>query len=167
LKKSNAYLKDLFHESINCFTPPQNLISEKGYEALASSEMNVCAYLPSVKQYGIYNKYFSFFEYVKIFKHKLVHRNTRRPYPKAVRFGDKKFIEHVSLQPNSSIEEIKDAIDFVANENGDFVLSTHTYAFSQKMSCGDKTMKEVLLDLVRYAKEKYNVRFVDLDEILR
>ena len=164
---SNKYLNGVFDYDVIFFTPPQNLLSEKGLDALLSNDMSVCGCLPSAKNYRLLSKYFSTVNFLRIFKHQLFNRKTKRPYPHAIKFGEGYFIEHVSLQPSTSIDDIKDAIDFVARKGGDFVLSTHTYGFNYKMSNSDKTMKEALIDLLEYVQTNHEVKFVTMNEILR
>lgn len=167
LSLSNQYLNDVFDCEVGFFTPPQNLLSEKGLDALMSNGLNVCGYLPSAKNYSLYKKYFSAIDFFKVFKHRLFNRKTKRPYPYAIKFGDGYFIEHVSLQPATRIDDIIDAIDFVAKKRGDFVLSTHTYAFNYKMVNSDKTIKEALIYILDYVQTNHDVQFVTMNEILR
>ncbi|NNG45147.1 DUF2334 domain-containing protein [Pseudoalteromonas sp. NEC-BIFX-2020_002] len=167
LATSNQYLNDLFAGRVCFFTPPQNLLSEQGLDALYVNGLNVCGYLPSAKNYGLFSKYFSTVSFLKVFKHQLFNRKTKRPYPYAIKFGKGHFIEHVSLQPSSSLNEIKDAIDFVFKKRGDFVLSTHTYAFGQKMTGSNETMKDTVINILNYVRDRYEVNFVTMNEILR
>lgn len=162
-----SYLEKVFEQKINVFTPPQNLISEKGYLALETVGLNICGYFPSPREIGIYNNYFGLRSLFVTANHKLKTRGQRMPFPHAQKLKKIAMIEHCALQPGSNINQIKSAIEYVKSRGGDFVLSTHSYAFEQKMQNTNKTMGEALLEVLEYVSKDKEVDFVTLDKLFK
>ena len=77
------------------------------------------------------------------------------------------FIDHTRLQPGKNIEQIKQEFDYVRSKNGIFVLSTHCYGFDYKMEHYDMTMKEALMDILKYSQKFDNVEYTTLYELFK
>lgn len=165
LKNACTYLEETFNQKIKVFTPPQNIVSELGYVAIKNNGLDVCAYPPTVKRPVSFIKQGGLINYIECFKHKLFNRGSRTPLPNTLDWKGVMLVDHCSLQPNSDIEKIKMAIDDTYNAGGDFVLSTHSYAFKTLMDQSPDTMGQVLLDILEYAKTTYDVEFVTIDKI--
>ena len=163
LRQAKEYLDSLFNIYINSFTPPQNMVSYKGLQALVNNNLSLCAdlvytrdlkelihfyVLKNVFLLAFYRK-FIHFRYPFIIKHKV------------------KFIDHTRLQPGSNIQLIKQTFDFARSRNGVFVLSTHSYGFYYKMEQYDMTMKEALVDILKYTKQFNDVEYTTLHELFK
>jgi len=157
-----SYIEEIFSVKIKVFTPPQNLFNNIGIQSILNNNLNLCMRVPSYKNITtILN--LGIEAYSKYIIHKFSFR--KFPYPKTLKYKNVKIIEHVPLQPGSDMNEIKAAIDFISNNSGNLVISTHSWGFNHKMSKYNKTMGEVLLELLEYAKQKHNVSFVNLNEL--
>ena len=167
LSKAVKHLEKIFEQKIEVFTPPQNLYSEKGFEAVIANYLNFCAYPPSVKN-NIFQsiKILGVNGYLKILFHKFTQRdNKKTPYPKLLKINGALLMDHVSLQLGSSIDDLYKAFDSTYSKGGDFVLSTHSYGFNYKMMESDETMGEVLKTFLEYVSKKEDVEFVTLNKL--
>lgn len=163
LRQAKEYLDSIFGIHINSFSPPQNMVSYKGLQALVNNNLSLCAdlvYTRNLKElihfYGLKNV--MLLALYKKFKH---HR-----YPFVIKHKVK-FIDHTRLQPSKSIEQIKREFDFVRSVNGVFVLSTHSYGFDYKMEHYDMTMKEALLDILHYSQQFDDVEYTTLHDLFK
>lgn len=169
LTKSIEYLERTFNQKIEVFTPPQNLISSRGYNAILSNNLKICIQPPisrkkiqnNVRLIGLLNflKIGSF----KFFVNNIL--NKKIPYPYPIKYKKLNIIDHIKLQPSSNVDEIYDCIDVLHHLNGNIVLSTHSYAFDYKMKNTNKTMGQTLEDIIEYAFKKDNIKFLTLNKI--
>jgi predicted deacetylase len=162
LEKAIKHMEQTFGQKITVFTPPQNIYSIKGFKAIANNRLNMCAYLPSLKNIktismiGVDN-------YFKIFKFRL--KNKRKPFPYPIKTSKIMIIEHRSLQPGTNITDLYEDFEYVYSKKGNFVLSTHSYGFSFNMKGSNRTMGEVLKDFLDYVTRKSGIKFVSLDKV--
>lgn len=165
LKGAIEHLEEIFCQKITVFTPPQNLYSKKGFEAIVSNNLNMCAYLPSVKDIWNSISIIGIINYLKLFNFKLENIGKRTPYPYLLQISKVQIIDHKSLQPRTDIDELYQSFEYVYSKDGNFVLSTHSYGFNHKMQGSDKTMGEVLKEFLLYAQKKDNVEFVSINNL--
>lgn len=163
LSEAKEYLEKIFDIKINYFTPPQNLINSKGLEAVVNKNLSLCTDLIGTHDWKKWLRFYGFLNtmimaYYKKFKH---HR-----YPFVIEHKVK-FIDHTRLQPGKNIEQIKQEFDFVRSKNGVFVLSTHCYGFDYKMEHYDMTMKEALIDILKYTQQFDDVEYTTLYELFK
>lgn len=163
LSEAKEYLEKIFDIKINYFTPPQNLINSKGLEAVVNNNLSLCTDLVGTHDWKKWLRFYGFLNtmimaYYKKFKH---HR-----YPFVIEHKVK-FIDHTRLQPGKNIEQIKQEFDFVRSKNGVFVLSTHCYGFDYKMEHYDMTMKEALIDILKYTQQFDDVEYTTLYELFK
>ena len=69
------------------------------------------------------------------------------------------------MQPGTNIEHLYQKLDNVYKNNGVFVLSTHSYAFSYKMKYVNKTMKQLVNEIVEFVANKKNTHFVSINKV--
>lgn len=163
LHEAKTYLEQVLETDINYFTPPQNLISPKGLEAIINNNLSLCTdlvYTRNLRElihfYGLWNTMLmTYFKKVK-----------RHRYPFVVK-KKVKFIDHTRLQPGKNIEQIKQEFEFVRKKNGIFVLSTHCYGFDYKMEHYDMTMKEALIDILHYTQQYDDVEYTTLYKLFK
>lgn len=163
LREAKEYLEKTFDIKINYFTPPQNLINSKGVEAVVNNNLSLCTDLVGTHDWKKWLRFYGFLNtmimsYYKKFKH---HR-----YPFVIEHKVK-FIDHTRLQPGKNIEQIKQEFDYVRSKNGVFVLSTHCYGFDYKMEHYDMTMKEALIDILKYTQQFDDVEYTTLYELFK
>lgn len=162
LLKSKKYLERIFHQDISVFTPPQNLLSFIGIKAIVNSGLAICGDLPSmrnlktIKLIGIKNflKYISF---------RVKYKTNIFPFP--IINEDFKYITHFRLQPGTNIKILYKKFEEVHSFNGNFVLSTHSYAFDYRMKDTNQTMQFELEKFINYCKNKESVSFVSLNKM--
>lgn len=162
LKAAIKYLEMTFNQEITVFTPPQNLLNLNGLNTVTKSGLAICGNFPSLKKistiklFGVYN----YFKYAlvkiglnfKIYPFVMFHKNLR-------------FVGHHSLQPGTNIEDLYLAFEkSYSIPNSVFVISTHSYAFGNKMKNSNQTMGAVLKEFVEYAAKKRNIQFVTMKE---
>lgn len=162
LEKAIEYIEKTFNQKIDVFTPPQNLLSDKGLNAVLNNRLAICADLPGVKNINSM-KLLGINNYIKYFIFKLRKRNNI--FPHVIKNDRLSLVAHQRLQPGSDISKIKREIDLASEQNGVFVLSTHSYAFDYPMKSETKKMGEVLIDIIEYAKEKPHIEFLNLNKI--
>ena len=123
------YLEQLFNIEVNYFTPPQNLISSKGLEAVFNNRLSLCTDLVGSHDWKKWLRFYGLWSTIVMLYYK---KFKRHRYPFVVK-NKIKFIDHTRLQPGKTIEQIKQEFDFARSKGGVFVLSTHSYAFDNKM----------------------------------
>tara|TARA_Y100001970_G_scaffold107560_1_gene134486 strand:+ start:7057 stop:8046 length:990 start_codon:yes stop_codon:yes gene_type:complete len=167
LKKSVEHLEDTFGQKISVFTPPQNMYSQKGFNAISSNLLNICCYpLQLKKDFFKYIKMYGFANVVKLINHRLNSKNfCHAPYPYVINTPTISIIDHKSLQPGTNINKLYESFDYVYSKNGNFVLSTHSYGFNHKMVGKDQTMGDALKKFLLYVKKKNMVEFVPVNQI--
>ena len=165
LKKAIEHLEETFEQKITVFTPPQNLYSKRGFQAIISNNLNMCAYLPSVKNIWNSISMIGVASYLKCLKFKIENKGRRVPYPYILKSSVIQIMNHRSLQPGTKVEELYKDFEYVYLKGGNFVLSTHSYGFNHRMQGDDKTMGQVLKEFLLYAQKKDNIEFVSLNKI--
>lgn len=163
LHEAKSYLEQVFETDINYFTPPQNLISPKGLEAIINNNLSLCTDLVFTRNLSELIHFYGLWNTMLMAYNKRVKRHR---YPFVVK-KKVKFIDHTRLQPGKSIEQIKQEFEFVRKKNGIFVLSTHCYGFDYKMEHYDMTMKEALMDILHYTQQYDDVEYTTLYELFK
>ncbi len=167
LKNAIEHLEKTFGHKITVFTPPQNLYSKKGFEAIVNNNLDMCAYLPSVKDIGNSISIMGLLNYLKWFKFKLETKGKKIPYPYILKLPNVQIIEHRSLQPSTNIDELYEDFEYIYKKGDNFVLSTHSYGFNHKMIGSDKTMGEVLKEFLFYVQKKNDVDFISINNLFK
>ncbi len=164
LRISKEYMEELVGQKIEVFTPPQNVLSLKGWQAVINNQLKICATPPSIR-YSLYDciSLIGVKNFLNYFLHRLRHKGV--PFPFVMKTKKLQLVDHCSLQPRSNIEELYDRFNQVYKMGGDFVLSTHSYGFAQKMAIGNMTMGDVLREFLDYVSRKAGVDFVTLDKV--
>lgn len=164
IKEEVAHLNQLFDTNISVFTPPQNLLSEKGYKAVLDAGLNICggglSFLKKEKDLkGIINL-------MKQLSFKLIHRES--DYPKVLKFRNHNEVAyHYPLQPTTRLDTLIYDFDMVRKYDGDFVLSTHYVEFDYPMVYDETiTMKKILVDFLDHVS-KHKVEKVTLSQMLQ
>lgn len=164
IRREVDHLSNVFQYPITVFTPPQNLLSLKGYKAVLDAGLNICggglSFLKKEKDLaGLVNigRQVSF---------KLMHRES--DYPHVIKYS--KHTEapyHYPLQPGTLLRTLTDAFDMVRRYDGDFILSTHYVEFNYPMVYDEtKTMKNIMMDFLDYVS-KFEVERVTLSQLLK
>lgn len=162
VKEGKKYIEKIFGQNISVFTPPQNLLSFKGIKALVNNDLSICGDLPSMRQIqtikliGIKN----FLSYVSF---RVKNKTDIYPYP--IKRNKFKFITHFRLQPGTNLNLLYQRFDEIYNYNGNFVLSTHSYGFDERMRYSGNTMQFELEKFINYTKNKGDVEFVSLKDV--
>lgn len=164
---SNAiqYLNNLFQTEVKVFTPPQNLLSEMGYEAIVKNDLNIIgggiSFLKKEKTLrGILNIFrVGFFKLIRF----------NKDYPYVLEFKrHKEFIHYYPLYPNTRIESLLIAFENAYALKGDFILSTHYNEFKKSMTYNNSIiMKDVFYEFMDHVKKKKDVSFVTANELFR
>jgi predicted deacetylase len=162
LSKAIIYLEETFGQSIEVFTPPQNLYSKIGLKAIVNNNLALCADLLNFKSIDTL-KLIGLKNYIKILLFKVFNRGSIYPY--LIVNNKFKLINHHRLQPGTDILKLYSKLDETYNKNGVFVLSTHSYAFDYEMKNSKESMGKVLKEIVAYAATKENIEFVNLKQI--
>jgi hypothetical protein len=164
LKSAIEHLEKTFAQKIAVFTPPQNIYSQDGFEAVVSNQLNVCGYpIQLKKDLKSYCSMYGLLNCIKLVLHKKFYKT--KPYPYLINLKTISIMDHRSLQPGTNLDELYKDFEYVYSKGGNFVLSTHSYGFNYKMQGSDKTMGEVLKEFLLYAQKKDNVEFVAMDKI--
>lgn len=162
--QARRVLSELFGLDVTVFTPPQNLVSAHGIEALSFAGFRgVCTdfsnflSLTGIRALGIRT----------IANRLWVRRKTgMRGFPHVQRGHTLSLIPHVRLHRSSCLEDILRQMEIAHARDGDFVISTHSYAFNYRMQNGRETMLDVLHKIVEKAANLPNVKFATLSGLL-
>ena len=163
LSEAKKYLSNLFNIDVITFSPPQNMINEKGLIALRNNGLSLCTDLITTRNVKLWLDSYGLINTLLLYGYK---RFKHHNYPFVVKHKIK-FIDHVRLQPGKNVEAIKRELDFYHRVGGVFVLSTHSYGFDYKMSSGDCTMKEALLDILKYSQQYNDIEYTTLHDLFK
>jgi hypothetical protein len=163
IAKTLVYLNSLFNVKISVFTPPQNLLSMKGYHAVIANKLNIVG-----GGIPLWKKEKNIQGLINIGK-QIKYKIKRIDYPYVLRFRDHcELIYHYPLQPTTTLQDLISKFDKVYKENGDFVLSTHYIEFNRAMTYDNKkTMKDVFFDFFNYLNKNKNVEFLSVSQLLK
>jgi hypothetical protein len=158
------HLSNIFNYPITVFTPPQNLLSTKGYKAVLDAGLNICggglSFLKKEKSItGLVNM-------GRQLTFKIMHRESDYPY--VVKYArHKEAPYHYPLQPGTLLRTLTEAFDMVRRYDGDFILSTHYVEFGYPMVYDEtRTMKNILTDFLDYVSQ-FEVEKVTLSQLLK
>lgn len=164
IKNEVAHLERILNYDITVFTPPQNLLSEKGYNAVLRAGLNLCGggipfYKKEKNIQGVVNM-------ARQLVFKLLYRES--DYPRVLKFANHNEVAyHYPLQPTTRLDTLIYDFDMVRKYNGDFVLSTHYIEFDYPMVYDETiTMKKILMDFLDYVS-KYKVEKMSLSDMLK
>ena len=163
LAEAKSYLSELFGIEINSFSPPQNMINEKGLLALRNNNLSLCTDLITSRNIPLWIKSYGIINTLRLYGYR---RFKHHNYPFVIKHKVK-FVDHVRLQPGKSVDDIKKELDYVHSVNGVFVLSTHSYGFDYKMTTCDMTMKEALLEILHYSQKYKDIEYTTLHELFK
>jgi len=159
----------LFNKEISVFTPPQNLLNDNGYLAIQSNKLNICMDTGSVFDYFTFKR-IGFLNYIKYLIFTIQKKYIyKKPfvYPYVIKTPKHNEVAHYRLQPKTKLEELIKHFDFVKKKNGDFVLSTHNYAFDYFMKYDkSKNIKDIFMEFMKYVKSHHNIDYCTLDQLL-
>ena len=162
VKSAKEYLEKVFCQTISVFTPPQNLLSYKGISAITSNKLFICGDLPTLRNYRTV-RLIGLSNFLKYLYFRLKNKTNIYPFP--LKNKELEFITHFRLQPGTNLKLLYKKFDEVHKFNGNFVLSTHSYAFEHKMKYTNQTMQFELEKFMNYCKNKESVSFVSLNKI--
>lgn len=162
LQESILYLEDLLNQKIEVFTPPQNIMSDLGLDAVINNNLAIVGSYPPIRRMRTFNL-LGVTEYLKYLSFRFWNRG--KIYPLPLINNKLKIVNYYNLMPGSNLKELYRKLDDVYSFKGTFVLATHSYGFNYKMKNSNKTMGEVLKEIVSYAATKSNVQFVNMKEI--
>ncbi len=164
LKGGVSYLQELFGERIRVFTPPQNILTIQGYNAVKSNGLHLIGgSIPFISR----NKdYYWFIEFCKVLRFKSRYR--KKYYPFVMKLGrTNELMVHYPLQETTSLESLKNEFDFVYKLGGDFVLSTHYHGFPIPHTLyKGKIMKNIFDEFFDYVQKYSGVQFCSLNDML-
>lgn len=162
LADAKSYLSKLFGLNICSFTPPQNMINNKGLEAVVANGLSLCTDPLNYRDYKSCLRFYGLINTLRLYFDRKVNRRLLYPYPFFHKVG---FVFHTRLQPQLNLNNIISEFDYTYKKNGVFVLSTHSYGFNVKMKNCDMTMKEALMDILHYSQKFENVEYTTLHEL--
>lgn len=157
-----GYLHQHFNTRISVFTPPQNLMSAKGYNAVVNQKLSIIGSgIPFWKKEmtvpGLVNM-------ARVIEFKLKHR--QKDYPYTLYFKNHaEVIHHYPLHPTTKFEALVEKFEAAYQMNGNFVLSTHYYEFTTPLTYdASKNMKYVFDKFIDHV-QSHNVEFCTLSEM--
>jgi hypothetical protein len=167
LQQAIQILENSFHEKIKVFTPPQNSYSLQGAISIFKNELSLCAYLPGVRNWNKFIQLFGVQNYFNYVKHRLICKKIGFyfPYPFLMRSKFGTIMDHCALQPSTDVEQLIKKFKCVRDAGGNFVLSTHSYAFDYKMNTSNKNLKNSLFKILEEVSKNSEVDFVSLNEL--
>ncbi len=164
IRNEVEHLNNIFSYNISVFTPPQNLLSFKGYQSVIKAGLNICG--GGIAFYKKQKDLDGLINIGKQFYFKLLHKGIDYPY--ALKFRDHSELPyHYPLQPGTRLEQLISQFERVRRFDGDFVLSTHYVEFDYPMMYDHKKkMKDVLESFLNYIA-KYKIEYTNLSELLK
>ena len=128
LNTSKAYLESLLQTNIQIFSAPNNSIGKHWRNELAMLGMDlVMSYGPKPNEIAINMR--SIGNLVKLYWHFLKHRKNF-VYPCPLEYEHNKEFASFPQSVFRNFEESIDAMRFCRSKGGNFILATHSYAFS-------------------------------------
>jgi hypothetical protein len=156
------YLHQHLKTKISVFTPPQNLLSLKGYKAVVSQKLSIIGSgIPFWKKErtlaGLINM-------TRVAGFKL--KQSNKDYPFTLYFKNhSEVIHHYALHPTTKVEYLVEKFETARQLGGNFVLSTHYYEFKTPLVYNKtKNMKYVFDTFIDHV-QRYNVDFCTLSEM--
>lgn len=163
LSSAVRYLEDVFATRITTFTPPQNIISRRGYNAIRSNGLNLVggglSFLKREKDINWLK------ELSNVLSFKLRHRSAY--YPHRLDLGSmREYMVHYPLQEVTPLSQLKESFDRMYELDADFVLSTHYHGFpiKHKVHVG-RLMSDIFVDFFDYVCGKPGIQFCSVNSL--
>ena len=163
LKEGKDYLEQLFNQPFTVFTPPQNVITKKGYQAIVNNNLSLVGGGISFMSRQKTPRWLWELVLWSFFRAS----NRDQYYPYVINLGKRKeMMVHFPLQEVTQIEHLIEAFNFVKAMDGDFILSTHYHGFPvEHRYYKRKVMKDVYDEFFEYVK-KSGPQFCSVNEML-
>ncbi len=165
LTSAITYLQELFQTKIKVFTPPQNILTIEGYNAIKANGLNlVGGSIPFIRRSK--DLYWAM-EFLNVLRFKI--RYSKKYYPYVLKLGKtNELMVHYPLQEVTSIDSLKADFDFVYRLGGDFVLSTHYHGFpvSHKLY-KRRIVKDIFDEFFEYVQKHQDVKYCSLNDMLK
>jgi hypothetical protein len=164
LKEGKEYLERLFDQPFTVFTPPQNVITLKGYQSIVNNNLGLVggglSFLARQKNLHWLRELINWGYFKSTHAGELY-------YPYVINLGNRKeMMVHFPLQEVTQIEYLIDSFNFVKKADGDFILSTHYHGFPvPHRQYKDKLMKDVYDEFFEYVR-KSDVEFCTINQML-
>jgi len=160
VRSAVGYLHSHLDLVIKVFTPPQNLMSLRGYRSVVNNGLSIVgAGIPFWKKErsikGLENM-------IKVASFKL--RNKNLDYPYILNFKrHSELIHHYPLHPTTRPIHLIEKFEAVYRFNGVFVLSTHYHEFETPLVYDStRKMKDVFFEFMNYVFSKPDIEFNSL-----
>jgi hypothetical protein len=165
IKSEVSHLSQVFQYPISVFTPPQNLLSLKGYHAVLAAGLNICG--GGISFYKKEKNLKGLINIARQLTFKIMRKDA--DYARVLRFSNHTEIAyHYPLQPGTRLNTLIDDFEMVRSYNGDFVLSTHYVEFDYPMVYDEKiTMRHVLMDFLDHVNRYNDVDKMSLSTLLK
>lgn len=164
LRQKKAYLEGLLESRIDVFTPPQNLLSLKGYKAVVEAGFNIVS--PGISNLRKIRTVKGVLAAGRYYWHRKVKGESY--YPFVMDFGShKEVVTHFPFYPTTVLADYIAAFEAVRRVDGVFILSTHYNEFSRKMrhSSGVTLREDFLRFFDHVMKHASGIRFCTLSEV--
>jgi len=168
LSESKRYLEELFEIDIKVFSPPQNLLSHRGYWSVVNNNLNLVYnrsplfFCRNVNDLGVFNSSVLFYSALV---EKLNCRNASglNGFTKANNIIE---LLHKPLQPSTNIDNlIKEVMKNMQNSLQVFVLSTHYFAFQQYFD-PSRSLKKNLIKLLDIFFQNNDCKYYTISEMI-
>ena len=160
VREGKGYLEELFGVTLKAFVPPHNSLSRKGAQAVIDNGLNILmaySHQPWERPIEIAN----FTNFARMLWFWLRYGKSKR-YSKVLQFSRHKEFGCYTLEPSSSLQGLKEGLDFAIKVGGDFCVATHYHALVE-----DDSLLTMLENLVSYAREigEGQIEFVHADAL--
>ena len=163
LAKAIRYLRQHLKTMISVFTPPQNLMSQRGYNAVVNQKLSIIGSgIPFWKKEwtvpGLMNM-------ARVMEFRLKHGHNK-DYPYALFFKNHaEVIHHYPLHPTTKVEDLIEKFEAARQMNGNFILSTHYYEFARSLTYDKSRNMKYVFDAFINHVQRDNVDFCTLSEM--
>ena len=163
VKKGLSYLQRVLDVSIGIFVPPHNALSKAGIRAVSDAGLNLLgsflSFRPSMRPWE-WRTAQNCWRVARFRAATGRRRSDSFVYPHVLRYGNHAEFGCHSLIPGTTAQELVRGFDEARAVGGDFCIATHYWEI-------DGTMRRVLTDVLDYAAQFPDVRFVAAEELFR
>lgn len=169
LRNAKTYLEKIIGHSINAFTAPQNLISYQSYKSLRNVGLNICGTLANPRKPLQFIDVHGLKLYFKYIFNYIFHKEKKSFFQYESNHKGLRLVTYTAgVYPNGKkLEEVKRIIEHVHSVNGIFVFNTHSYGFDTFLPQDSMTVKQFIIEILKYTQQFDDVEYTTLEEVLK
>lgn len=158
-RDGRACLERLFDRPVTTFVPPNNSLSEEGYDAVIAAGMNIVSNQTRARIVDWWSSPGAAWEALFALRYSVDARHLRPNRFRVRRFPRYRQAPYHTVGPEHDLKALLGDLEECRRQDGVFIMATHYHAFDRRMSSGE-TIRDGVMKLIDQASRFEDVQFV-------